>query len=63
VLKIQTRKCVRVLENRDLGVRRTKLFDIASAEIVIGKVPEGKRKKVSVDCFGFRGFESPTLDH
>jgi hypothetical protein len=31
------------------GSRRDKLFDIASAEIAIGKIPKGKGK-VSVDC-------------
>jgi hypothetical protein len=36
------------------------LVDIASVEIAIGKIPKGK---VSIDCIGIRGFESPTLDH
>jgi hypothetical protein len=48
----------RVSEFRHIGHRESgyKLFDIASGEIAIEKVPIGKGK-VSVDLYRVRGFE------
>jgi hypothetical protein len=45
------------------GSRRDKFLDIAIAEIAIGKIPKGKRKRSALTVVGFRGFERPTLDH
>jgi hypothetical protein len=52
----------REIRVRHFGSRGSKFLDIATAEIMIGKIPKGKRR-VSVDCFGVQGFERPTPDH
>jgi hypothetical protein len=44
-----------VSEFRHIGIRESenKLFDIASAEITIGKIPIGKRKRSALTVVGF----------